>query len=103
MQGATGLGAGIVKKFVHEGAKVGYHNTLSTYRSILRSFLQVVILDFNLKPLDGTSLPDTVKAVQGDVTSPDSWKEALQTALTSFGKLDIVCNNAGIVTAATVR
>ena len=35
--------------------------------------------------------------VRLDVTSEDSWDAAVATAVSRFGKLDIVVNNAGIV------
>jgi 3-oxoacyl-[acyl-carrier protein] reductase len=35
--------------------------------------------------------------VQGDVSSLDDWKEALNYTLSSFGQLDIVVNNAGVL------
>jgi NAD(P)-dependent dehydrogenase (short-subunit alcohol dehydrogenase family) len=104
LQGANGLGAGIVKKFVIEGAKVRNESSEVTHTHNSQSvcILQVIILDFNLKPLEGKTQPDSVKVVQGDVTSEASWKEALKVAVDTWGKLDIVCNNAGIVTGATV-
>lgn len=64
--------------------------------------MQVVILDFNIKPLEGKPQPDSVKVVQGDVSDPESWKKTLQTAIEAFGKLTIICNNAGICTDAKV-
>lgn len=64
--------------------------------------MQVVILDFNIKPLEGKTLPEAVRVVQGDVSSPESWKSALKVAVDTFGKLGIVCNNAGICTDSLV-
>lgn len=66
------------------------------------SHAQVIILDFNIKPLEGKTLSEAIKVVQGDVSSPESWKEALKVALDAFGKLTIVCNNAGICTDSIV-
>jgi NAD(P)-dependent dehydrogenase (short-subunit alcohol dehydrogenase family) len=44
-----------------------------------------------------------VVAVAGDVSQLSTWQTALKTALDSFGKLDIVVNNAGVVQKATPR
>lgn len=59
-------------------------------------------MDYNIQPLQDKTLPESVKVVQGDVTSADSWKKAMTTAIDSFGSLNVVCNNAGIVTDAKV-
>ena len=64
--------------------------------------MQVIILDFNIKPLEGKTLSEATKVVQGDVSDPASWKQALKVALDTFGKLTIVCNNAGICTDSLV-
>jgi 3-oxoacyl-[acyl-carrier protein] reductase len=77
--GSGGFGLGIVQKFVKEGAKV-------------------VIFDINA---DGGKRAEAAnpgsKFVQGDVSLKKDWETALGTALKEFGKLDIVCNNAGIL------
>jgi NADP-dependent 3-hydroxy acid dehydrogenase YdfG len=39
--------------------------------------------------------PDTAKAVRLDVTNPQQTKEAVEAALTTFGRIDVVVNNAG--------
>jgi len=77
--GSGGFGLGIVTKFVTEGAKV-------------------VILDVNAEGGKKTeSANPGSKFVQGDVSSRKDWEKALDTALTEFGRLDIVVNNAGIL------
>lgn len=103
-QGASGLGAGIVRKFTAEGAKVCrcHPSTFDPCPRLKYIIIQVVILDYNLKPLEGKTQPDSVKVVQGDVSDPESWKKALQTAIDAFGKVSIVCNNAGICTDSKV-
>jgi 3-oxoacyl-[acyl-carrier protein] reductase len=46
--------------------------------------------------LDGNVVP-----VAGDVSKIDTWHKALKAAFDSFGKLDVVVNNAGVVQKAT--
>lgn len=84
--GGMGLGEGIVRKFVHEGARV---------------------IIFDIDPVAGTrvasSLPlDKIHLFTGSVTNLNHWKEALKCAIDAFGKLDIVVNNAGVVHVAQV-
>ena len=82
--GGFGLGAGIVKKFCFEGAKV-------------------VIMDINLSNAQKVASEQPsgqVVTLQGDVSVESSWKAALDLALRIFGKLDVVVNNAGVVYVA---
>ncbi|MCC3859715.1 SDR family oxidoreductase [Pseudemcibacter aquimaris] len=77
--GASGFGAGIVKKFVEEGAKV-------------------IIADLNIelgKEL-AAELGDNASAIEVDVASGDSVKAMIDQVVTDHGKIDIVVNNAGI-------
>jgi 3-oxoacyl-[acyl-carrier protein] reductase len=76
--GASGFGAEIARSYVREGAKV-------------------VILDLNG---DGASkvaaqAGSNAIAVAGDVTKQADIEAAVQRALSEFGRLDIVVNNAG--------
>lgn len=83
--GAVGFGAAITKKYTTEGAKV-------------------VVVDINteLSAQVANSYPSgNVTAVSGDVSNVKTWYEALDTALATYGKLDIVVNNAGVVQKAT--
>lgn len=84
--GALGLGEGIVRKFIHEGAKV-------------------VIFDINAENGEKvtSSLPgDAAVFIQGDATKEEDWEKALQLALDKFGGLTTVVNNAGVVHNAAV-
>lgn len=82
--GGSGLGAGIVQKFVSEGCRM-------------------LIWDINSETATSlaTSLGDD-KAVPyaGDVSSLSDWSSALQLTLEKFDRLDIVVNNAGVVHVA---
>lgn len=84
--GSMGLGAGIVRKFIQEGARV-------------------LIFDIN-KPSAlslASILPEgSVAVFEGDVTKEEHWKEALNVCLAEFGGCDVVVNNAGVVHRAEV-
>ena len=76
--GASGFGAGIVRKFVAEGASV-------------------MIADLNIDLADGLAaeLGDTVKTVLTNVAQNHSVKAMTGATLAAFGKIDILVNNAG--------
>ena len=78
--GGLGLGEGIVRKFIFEGAKV---------------------LLFEINEKGGAkvadSLGESASLFVGDVTKEDDWNAAVKQALDKFGKLHIVVNNAGVV------
>lgn len=79
--GGLGLGEGIVRKFVFEGAKV-------------------LIFDINAKTANSVASSLDSKSVsvfEGDVTNPSHWEAAVKQAVEKFGSLDIVVNNAGVV------
>ena len=90
--GAQGLGYAIAERFVAEGARV-------------------VLGDVNLeatqvaaKQLGGDSKGGGVAlAVRCNVAKADEVEALLQTAVDSFGGLDIMVNNAGITRDATMR
>jgi 3alpha(or 20beta)-hydroxysteroid dehydrogenase len=48
-------------------------------------------------------LGPAARYVHLDVTQPDQWHDAVQTAVTQFGKLDVLVNNAGIVNSAPIE
>ena len=77
--GASGFGAGIVRKFVAEGA-------------------QVLIADLNIALADelAVELGDKVKTVQTNVAVKADVGEMTQAALDYFGRIDILVNNAGV-------
>jgi len=78
--GARGMGAADARMLVKEGAKVVIGDILDD---------------------EGTALADELgeaaRYVHLDVTSADEWTAAVETALSSFGKLNVLVNNAGIV------
>lgn len=82
--GASGMGQATVERFLHEGARV-------------------VIADYNTET--GEALYESLAAegyeeacsfIRTDVAAEDDIVAMLEHALTCFGKLDIVFNNAGV-------
>lgn len=88
--GATGLGRSTAELFAKEGAKV-----VVTTRS---------------KVGQGTALANSIKQeggeaifVQLDVRDEDCWQHAIEKAISSYGKLNILVNNAGVAMAKTIE
>ncbi len=77
--GASGFGAGIVRAFAAEGARVA-------------------IADLNLEAAEAlaTELGDAAIAVAADVASGDSVNALAARVTSAFGGVDILVNNAGI-------
>jgi len=79
-----GFGAGITEKFTEEGAKV-------------------VLVDVNAingEKIAAAQPEGSAIFVQGDVSSEAVWKKTCDAAISKFGRIDIVVNNAGIVNKA---
>ena len=85
--GGFGFGQGIVEKLVVEGAKV-------------------VVVDINAENGEKVAAAQpkgTAVFVAGDVSSEDDWKKFVDAALSNFGRIDIIVNNAVVVNKAQVR
>ncbi|MGA5465367.1 glucose 1-dehydrogenase [Mycobacterium sp. NPDC050041] len=78
--GARGMGAAHARMLVAEGAKVVIGD----------------ILDDEGKAL-ADEIGDSARYVHLDVTSADEWAAAVDLAVTDFGLLNVLVNNAGIV------
>jgi 3alpha(or 20beta)-hydroxysteroid dehydrogenase len=78
--GARGMGKSHVKRFVAEGAKVVFGDVLEEEGAKL-----------------AVELGDAVRFMRMDVTQPTDWEAAVALAVASFGKLDVLVNNAGII------
>jgi NAD(P)-dependent dehydrogenase (short-subunit alcohol dehydrogenase family) len=81
--GGSGIGRAIAMRFAAEGAKV-------------------VVSDLNPGAADdvAAAIGGNAKSLQTDVTLEDDVKRAIDSALQSFGALDVLVNNAGIAAAA---
>jgi len=75
--GASGFGAGIVRKFVAEGAKV-------------------MIADINGEAAEALARELGALAQQVDVSKDESVNSMAAAALMAFGRVDILVNNAGV-------
>src|SRR5262249_30154071 len=82
--GSRGIGRGIVKAFVQEGAKVAfvYRGSQQAADSLLQEITQA----------GGVGM-----ALQADVTDAKAAQDCVDKVLKERGKLDILANNAGIV------
>ena len=85
--GARGMGAAEARLFAKEGARVVIGD----------------VLDDQGKQVEAEIAETGGKAtyVHLDVTSEADWANAVQTAIGSFGKLDVLVNNAGILIRTT--
>jgi 3alpha(or 20beta)-hydroxysteroid dehydrogenase len=81
--GARGMGEAHARRLVEEGARVVLGD----------------ILDDEGKAL-ADDLGDGAAFVHLDVTSPEQWSQAVALAEREFGRLDVLINNAGILTFA---
>lgn len=84
--GARGMGASHARAMVAEGAKVVTGD----------------ILDDEGKAV-ADEIGDAARYVHLDVTDPDQWFAAVETAVTEFGGLDVLVNNAGIINIGTIE
>lgn len=75
--GASGFGAGIVKKFVAEGAKV-------------------LVVDINGDAAEAMARETGGVACQANVASDGDVQHVTKAALNAFGRIDILVNNAGV-------
>ncbi len=81
--GASGLGAGIARRFVEEGARV-------------------LISDINDAAAQAKAADIGAGWLHQDVASEGEWQRIIGEVLTSFERLDVLVNNAGIFTSCPV-
>ena len=84
--GASGIGASSARRFVAQGAKVAIGDIQAEKGHALAK-----------------ELGDAALFVPLDVTSPESWKTAVETVQACFGALTTVVNSAGISVPATIE
>ncbi|MFB4316687.1 glucose 1-dehydrogenase [Actinomadura sp. 21ATH] len=83
--GARGMGKAHVRRFVEEGAKVVFGDVLDEEGAKLAA------------DLDGATF------VHLDVTEPGDWAAAVRTAVDTYGGLNVLVNNAGIIRHTTIE
>lgn len=81
--GSRGIGAGIVRRFAENGANVAF-----TYRS---SADEALAIEAELKEMGVEA-----KAFQSDAASFEQAEQLVKDVLETFGKIDVLINNAGI-------
>ena len=64
-------------------------------QSFLKSGVSVVATGRRMKKLERLGRHERLELIAGDVTEPDFAGDLLDTAISRFGKCDIVVNNAG--------
>ncbi len=84
--GARGMGKSHVRHFVAEGARVVFGDVLDGDGAAVAAQLG----------------PDSCRYVHHDVTGEADWTAAVNTAVTAFGRLDVLVNNAGILSHAPI-
>jgi 3alpha(or 20beta)-hydroxysteroid dehydrogenase len=84
--GARGMGKSHVRHFVAEGARVVFGDVLD---------------DKGRHVADGLGA-QSCRYVHHDVTSEAGWAAAVATATDVFGRLDVLVNNAGVLTFASI-
>jgi len=77
--GGSGIGRAVVERYVEEGATVGV----------------LELVDERVEDLN-EEFPDSVHAVQGDVSTWEDNERAVRETVEAFGKLDVFVGNAGI-------
>ena len=80
--GSRGIGAAIAKRLAADGAKVGITYT--------RGADAAALVVKEIEQAGGKAI-----AVQADAADPDAVKSALDKTVASFGRLDVLVNNAG--------
>jgi 3alpha(or 20beta)-hydroxysteroid dehydrogenase len=84
--GARGMGKSHVRHFVAEGARVVFGDVLDDKGARVAA------------GLDGQSC----RYIHHDVTSEEQWAAAVATAVDTFGRLDVLVNNAGVLQFAPI-
>jgi 3alpha(or 20beta)-hydroxysteroid dehydrogenase len=84
--GARGMGKSHVRHFVAEGARVVFGDVLDDKGAHVAAQLG----------------EESCRYIHHDVTSEEDWSAAVALATGAFGRLDVLVNNAGILTFATI-
>ncbi len=89
--GARGMGKSHVRSFLAEGAKVVFGDVLDDLGEAVTAELG-----------EAGFGPESCRYLHHDVTSEADWAAAVATATGTFGKLDVLVNNAGILVQAPI-
>lgn len=84
--GARGIGAGVVRRLVDEGARVTIGDVLNVEGKALAE-----------------ELGESTQFVHLDVTDSSSWAAAVEATESAFGTVDLLVNNAGVLTVAPLE
>jgi 3alpha(or 20beta)-hydroxysteroid dehydrogenase len=84
--GARGMGKSHARYFVAEGARVVIGDVLDERGEAVAAKLG----------------PDACRYVHHDVTSENEWAAAVRATVDAFGRLDVLVNNAGVLSPATI-
>jgi 3alpha(or 20beta)-hydroxysteroid dehydrogenase len=84
--GARGMGKSHVRHFVAEGARVVFGDVLDEQGAYVAAKLG----------------PDRCRYLHHDVTSEADWDAAVALAMSAFGAVDVLVNNAGILAFASI-
>ena len=82
--GTRGIGYTIVKEFLKNGAKVALAGSRKE------------TVDEALAKLAEEGLTDNVMGISPALTDPDAVKAAFDEVVARFGRIDVLCNNAGV-------
>ena len=86
--GASGVGLGMAKVFIKAGMKV-------VIADIRQDFLDTAMNEFKNK--------ENIHAIKLDITDREAMAEAAEETIRVFGKVHILCNNAGINLFKTIE
>jgi 3alpha(or 20beta)-hydroxysteroid dehydrogenase len=84
--GARGMGEAHVRRFVDEGARVVFGDVLTEEGDKLAA-----------------EVGEACRFVRMDVTKPEDWAAAVDTAVDTYGKVDVLVNNAGVLKYGTIE
>ncbi|HEY8481688.1 MAG TPA: glucose 1-dehydrogenase [Spirillospora sp.] len=84
--GARGMGKSHVRRFLDEGAKVVFGDVLEEEGAKLAA-----------------DLGDDARFVRMDVTREEDWRTAVETTTETYGALNVLVNNAGIIRHKTIE
>ena len=87
--GATGIGAATVREIASQGVAVAFQYSSSAEEA---AELESELLKKNLK----------TKSFQADLSKPESAKDLLSKVEKEFGSIDILINNAGLMTDSSI-